>query len=400
MELTVVSTYFPLPADRGDPVRVLMMLRALSRVRGYTLSVVRRPETTGEQVARLRELLPGVEVRDFPATPYRLGRLGPAGRYPEALAAGLPPWVRTRYSAALHADLRTRTGAGLAIGEAAGAYFPGTGLRWHWDKANVLSASARQDAREAPGFVDRLRARYLTRVSGGFESRALSRAATVSVTSTEESARLARYHGRAADVTLPSCVEIPAGHLPRPRERTLVWLGSFAYRPNVLGLLRFLDEGWAALHRVGYTMTLVGSGPSAGLRHAVAAHPGVELAGYVEDLAPVLAPARAAMVPLWSGAGVKLKTLTLLAHAVPVFATPAGAEGIPPSLAVRVADSPAALAGQLLSCTAEDLDRMAHEAPRLIEREFSERRFAQRLVDALERVGVLDPTGPVPREGS
>ena len=341
-------------------------------------------------------MLPGVDIRVYPPTPYRVGWWGPLGRYAEALLHGLPPWIRTRYSGALHADLRGRTGSGIAIGEAAGAYFPGTRLRWHWDKANVLAASARQDVAEAPGPVHRLRARYLAGISGRFERRALSRAATVSVTSAAESQRLARCHGRAAEVTLPSCVAVPVGHVPAPRDRTLVWLGSFAYRPNVLGLRRFLDEGWEELRRAGYTMTVVGSGPVDGL----GAYDGVEILGYVADLRPVLAGARAAVVPLWSGAGMKLKTLTLLAHSVPVFATPIGAEGLPATDAVRLADTPAGLVAGILAATPADLDRMAAAAAPLVQREFSADRFAQQLISALTTAGYLDSAGAALREGS
>lgn len=390
-ELTVVCTYFPLPADRGDPVRALMILRALARVRTYTLLVVRRHDTGPARVDELRALLPGVHVEDFPATAYRLDALGPPSRYAQALAAGLPPWVRSRYSRALHERLRSRSGAGLAIGEAAGAYLADTPLRWHWDKANVLAESSRQDLAEAVGVAYRLRARLLVVASTRFERRALAGCATISVTSGAEAERLARWHHRTADFTLASGVPLPHRHTPGPAARELVWLGSFAYRSNMLGLHRFLAQGWPALRRAGYTLTLVGSGLTERARAGLAAHDGITVAGYVEDLRAVLAPARAAVVPLWSGAGVKLKTLTLLAHAVPVFSTTVGAEGVPPTVALRVADTPQALAAAILAAASADLDAMAAAGPVLVRAELSEERFADRLVRALTDCGQLDP---------
>ncbi|HEU4422929.1 MAG TPA: glycosyltransferase family 4 protein [Pilimelia sp.] len=398
MELTVVCTYFPLPPDRGDPVRVLMILRAIARVRAYLLLVVRRDDTSDARVDELRHMLPGVRVEDFTATPYRLDRLGPAGRYPQALAAGLPPWVRTRYSRALHDRLRARTGLGLAIGEAAGAYFPGTSLRWHWDKANVLAASSRGDVDEAPGLVQRVRARYLAAASTRFERRALARCGTVSVTSAQEAQRLRHWHGRPADFTLASAVPVPDGHTRAPAERSLVWLGSFAYRSNALGLRRFLDAGWAPLSRAGWTLTLVGSGLTPRVRATLESYEGVAVVGYADDLRPVLGRARAGIVPLWSGAGVKLKTLTLLAHSVPVFSTRVGAEGVPPTAAVRVADTPTALAEAILGSSPATLDAMAAEALRLIRTEFSERRFADHLIQSLARCGYLHPAGSTATE--
>jgi hypothetical protein len=387
--LTVVSSYFPIPPDRGDPVRVSMTLRTLAQVPDCALLVVCRPDTTADQVARLRGMLGAMRVRAFPATPFRSDRLGPAGRYPEALAHGLPPWIRSRYSAALHDELRRRDGAAIALGEAAGAYFRKTGLRWHWDKANVLAASVRQEIDAAGDLGYRLRARYLTALSTRFERRALASCATVSVTSDDEAGRLRRHHGRTATFVLPSCVPLPSGHLSRPRERELVWLGSFAYEPNLTGLRRFLAEGWPPLARAGFTLTLIGSGLAAPVGAELDQHPGVRVGGYVEDLGAALTHARAGVVPLWSGAGVKLKTLTLLAHAVPVFTTAVGAEGVPRSMAVRVSGDPVTMAEQILATTPTRLDAMASEASRLARREFSEARFAERLLTALTRYGYL-----------
>ncbi|MEU4476210.1 glycosyltransferase [Micromonospora sp. NPDC023888] len=393
MTLSVVSSYLPIPVDRGDPVRVSMMLRALAQVPDCTLLVVRRPDTTADQVEQLRRLLHPMRVRTFAATPFRYDRLGPPGRYAQALASGLPPWVRSRYSAELHDELRRHDGAAIALGEAAGAYFPGTRLRWHWDKANVLAASLRQEIEAADDLVYRLRARYLTAVSTRFERRALASCATVSVTSEDEAERLRRHHGRAATFVLPSCVPLPSGHQPRPQERELVWLGSFAYEPNLTGLRRFLAEGWPALVRSGYTLTLIGSGLTGPVRAELSRHPGVRVRGYVEDLRTALTSARAAVVPLWSGAGVKMKTLTLLAHAVPVFTTTVGAEGVPASTAVRIAADPPAMAAELLATTSTALDAMAAEATRLVGREFSEDRFAERLRTALGTDGYLTDRG-------
>lgn len=399
MGLTVVSTFFPLPQDRGDPIRVLMMLRAIAHVRSYSLLVVRRSDTTHEQVEELRSMLPGVEVRDYSATPYRLGRMGPLGRYHEAFVDGMPPWVRTRYSQALHDDLRARTALGIAVGEAAGAYLRGTHLRWHWDKANVLAASSRQDVAEASDLAHQLRAQYLSKISTRFESYALPLASTVSVTSEEEATRLLHHHGRLADFTLPSCVPVPVGHVPQPQPRTLVWLGSFSYRSNLLGLHRYLDEGWAKLRRAGFTMMLVGSGLTEQIRMSLESYGGLEVLGYVDDLRPVLARARAAVVPLWSGAGVKLKTLTLLAHSVPVFSTPVGAEGVPPTGALRIADTPGSLAAEILRSSPADLDGMANEALRLVQHQFSEERFVEHLIKSLAANGYLDAADTASREG-
>lgn len=397
--LRVVSSFFPLPQDRGDPVRVLMTLRALAQRGPFELFVVRRNDTTPEHERCLRELLPGVDVNVYDPTPYASNRLGPVGRFPEAALERMPPWVRTRYSRRLHADLKARTGAGLAIGEAAGAYFRDTALRWHWDKANVLAASARQDVTEAENLAHGVRARYLAHASERFERSALALASSVSVTSQAESDRLYEHYGRVADFALPSCVPLPTYHRAPPG-RHLVWLGSFNFRPNLLGLSAFLQDGWPQLRAAGFTLSLIGSGLTPDIRAGLAGHTAVTVLGYVEDLASVLASADAGVVPLWTGAGVKLKTLTLLAHGVPVFTTPVGAEGIPSSPAVSLADTPEELSASVLGASAQALAFLSPVARQLVEAHFTEERFAERLTDELARLGVLSaaPAGSPGRD--
>ena len=392
MTLHVVSTFFPVPQDRGDPVRVLMTLQALATRRPFELFVVRRKNTTAKHERQLRELLPSVEVSVYDPAPYALDWFGPLGRYPQAAVHRMPPWVRSRYSRDLHVDLKARTGVGLAIGEAAGAYFRGTRLRWHWDKANVLAASARQDVSQAESLAHRVRARYIAEVSERFERSAMALASSISVTSQAESQRLHRHYGRVADFTLPSCVPLPR-YSREPAGRHLVWLGSFDFRPNLLGLRAFLEHGWPPLRAAGFSLSLIGSGLTDGIRADLAGHAGVTVLGFVADLTSVLAPADAAVVPLWSGAGVKLKTLTLLAHGVPVFSTPLGAEGVPPSPAVRLADTPEELSGSILGTPAQLLTSLSPVARQLVEAHFTDERFAANLFDGLERAGVL-PAAP------
>ena len=56
--------------------------------------------------------------------------------------------------------------------------------------------------------------------------------------------------------------------------------------------------------------------------------PGVEVVGSVNNLDEFLGSLTAGVVPLWRGAGVKLKTLTMMSAAVPLAVTPVGLEGI------------------------------------------------------------------------
>ncbi len=52
------------------------------------------------------------------------------------------------------------------------------------------------------------------------------------------------------------------------------------------------------------------------------------LTGYLESLEPSYAEASVFIAPLFTGAGVKFKTIDAMVRGVPVVATPVGAEGI------------------------------------------------------------------------
>jgi glycosyltransferase involved in cell wall biosynthesis len=110
------------------------------------------------------------------------------------------------------------------------------------------------------------------------------------------------------------------------RERRAIFVASFHYSPN-RDALRFLLEEifprvWASLPDA--RLTLVGGG----LEGPPGADPRVEALGFVEDLSPVYAGARSAVIPLLHGGGTPLKFIEALAYGLPVVATPRAAAGL------------------------------------------------------------------------
>lgn len=376
----VLVSYFPFPENRGDPVRVNAAIAALAESGPVTVLAVGRPDTADAEIAAFRERHPAVALEVFAFEPR-----GIAARWREAVRRGVPPWVAGRHSRALAAALAPRLAARepvVAIGEAAGVYLLGAGdARWHWDKANVLSASAVLDVREATGRVERAKRRAILVLSRRYERRLLAGATSVSVTSPEEDDRLHAALGRRADLVIPSSVPVPARPSNRSAARTVAWLGSLEYPSNVNGLLRFVEEGWPLLARNGFTLAVIGGGASPELRARLKAAPGVRPLGYVADLAGVLGTARFAVVPLWSGAGMKLKTLTLLAHGLAVAGTPMAFEGLPTDGAVLPGDTPAALSRAILECSADEARALGAAGRAAVAAQFSapavQRRYAR-----------------------
>lgn len=140
------------------------------------------------------------------------------------------------------------------------------------------------------------------------------------------------------------CNELPR-RAPRPVNGRILITGAMWRPENYEGAERFLREAWPTVQAAnpGATLRIVGSRPVPALLKL--AGPTVEVIGWVDDLDLEYANAQLFVAPLWSGAGVKHKVLSAMAHALPIVATPVAAEGIDgDNLFVAVVDSPTALA--------------------------------------------------------
>jgi polysaccharide biosynthesis protein PslH len=116
-----------------------------------------------------------------------------------------------------------------------------------------------------------------------------------------------------------------------PRDpKSLLFLGSLDWRPNLDGVVQFLDHVMPTLRKQepGVKFVVVGRNPPAWLAARLASEPGVALHASVPDVRPYLAAAGVMVVPLRIGGGSRLKILESLACALPVVSTRVGAEGL------------------------------------------------------------------------
>ncbi len=109
-----------------------------------------------------------------------------------------------------------------------------------------------------------------------------------------------------------------------PEPRRLLFIGSFAHRPNVLAIEFFLREVWPRLD--GVSLHII-----AGLRHQRfwdLQHPGVEVEGFVSDVRPAYRRATLVIAPLVASAGTNIKILEAMAMGKAIVSTEAGIHGL------------------------------------------------------------------------
>ena len=109
--------------------------------------------------------------------------------------------------------------------------------------------------------------------------------------------------------------------------RRILFIGSFAHRPNVMAVEFFLHDVWPQLH--GASLHII-----AGARHEQypvdgdLTQPGITLEGFVADVRPAYRRAALVIAPLVASAGTNIKVLEAMAMGKAVVSTPEGVNGL------------------------------------------------------------------------
>ena len=230
-----------------------------------------------------------------------------------------------------------------------------------------------------------------------------------------QSADQARFDHPQPEVA-PNAVDTPEV-LPdfTPDPDTLLFVGNLDAdldSPNVEGLLWFVDHVWPLVRerRPGATLR-IGGKASAVVSRRLEGVPGVDLLGFVDDMAETVRRAAVNLAPIRFGTGTRIKVLDALAQGGAVVSTTLGCEGLDVSdgLDVRLADGPQAFAAacvELLEdpAAARSLGEAGH---RLVRERYSTavhvpeltRRFADLLNVAVPGSAALsEATGTEPAE--
>ena len=326
----VLTPRLPWPLDDGGRIALWQTVWAAAQEYDVTLlSFVPPGSETGPVPRPLAEL--GVTVARVPFRPPPL---------PVAAAAGL--WGRWPYTLARYASAEFQRALRERIGALTPAYVLANNLHMATYVESIgrapmvlrqqnlehvwMERYAKACGATPAGLYARLQATRLKRAEAF-----LSRAAALTLTIQEgEGKILSALAPEARVATLPVGVDLGRYPPRRPVEPPVLLLAaSFSWPPNVDGALRFLAEGWPRV-RAGAPearLRLAGKSPPASLVRA-ANRAGAELAADVPSMPDEFARATLLLVPLWVGAGARVKIVEAMAARLPVIATPFACEGL------------------------------------------------------------------------
>jgi glycosyltransferase involved in cell wall biosynthesis len=127
---------------------------------------------------------------------------------------------------------------------------------------------------------------------------------------------------------LPNCVDVPVYESVHcePAANTMVFTGSFRYRPNYEAMYWFAGEVLPSIAAEIPNARVRVTGDHDGLQLPNSRQ--VELLGFVDDIKPIVAGAWISLAPIHQGGGTRIKILEAMALHTPVVATSKGAEGL------------------------------------------------------------------------
>ena len=173
-----------------------------------------------------------------------------------------------------------------------------------------------------------------------------------------------------------------------PAAPVILFVAGFAHPPNIDAACWLVHAILPLVRRAlpEVRLVLAGSHPTAAVR--ALAGDAIEVTGNLsgEALLERYAAARAAVVPLRVGAGVKGKVVEALQQGLPLVTTTIGVEGLAGLEAVvPVSDEPEAIARALLELLQDDRRWMRQSAGQLdyAERHFSKAALAESVLAAL-----------------
>jgi glycosyltransferase involved in cell wall biosynthesis len=350
MRVLCVSSWFPYPPDNGSKRRAYSLMRELARTHELTILTFAEPGEAErgraglEAIGRVAGVVPGNPAKAMSPLP----RASWLSRWPRSLSAG--------YSAAMQSLVNDH----LARHHAVVAFQPGSALYLlglcGTNRRPVVfdepELTVLRDRFEREPAVPMRARRWLTWWKHArFLRRLVQAADRTTVVSEHERAQLIAV-GCLPErlVVIENGADPAPSTTAAPREpETIVYAGALTYEANLDAVTWFLADIWPRILEARPSARLVVTGTTDAVALDALPAPRTTFTGHVPAILPVLAGARAAIVPLRIGGGTRVKVLEALAAGTPVVGTSKAFEGLAltPEIDVLVGDTPDAFARQV-----------------------------------------------------
>lgn len=399
----VLTPQLPWPLDDGGRLGLHQMVWSLARAYDTTLlSMVREDALPAPTMPPWSN--PSLRVRTVPHTPpqqWRAALEGSFGRWPYTLAR-----YRSRpFSRAVREEVARLAPRVVLINHLHLAPYVqdvATGLtvlREH----NLETRWLQRFAAGAPQPWVRAFAGFQAQRMRRAEAELCGRMDLVLAIHEEEAALIRQWQPRAQVEVVPVGIDSARFLSRHPSEPPVVLLtGAFGWEPNAEGARRFLAGGWPRV-RARFPrarLRLVGKDMPPSLVE-FAREAGAEPVGYVEDIAPEFAAATLMVVPLWVGAGLRVKIVEAALAGLPVVSTPMAAEGLRFRAGEHgsLAEDPSGLGDYVADALADPArrERMAELAQAEASRLWSLSAVADRTVACIEQAVAKVARAPIGR---
>jgi len=254
---------------------------------------------------------------------------------------------------------------------------------------DVITDRWRRAANESSNPASKVAYAAAARLSAPREARSMALVDLV-LTFSEKDASLARALSPTARVeVVHPPVQGPTRspvHQPRASDqaRSVLFTGALNRADNYEGVSWFLRKVWPVVRQYepGAKFVIAGARAPERLVALVGETPGAALTGYVESFDEFYAKASVAVVPVFTGAGVKFKTIEAMLHGVPVVATEVGADGIGNAgLYAGVTSDPQTFAAQVAGALRGEHDERAVLTRSWAASRYGHKQFIDRLND-------------------
>jgi glycosyltransferase involved in cell wall biosynthesis len=351
MRILVLAQILPYPPDSGPKVKTYGSVQALAAAHDVTVLAFSRSNSDDEHARHLAAHC-GCMVHTAPLR---------RGRWRDLLAAGYAALTGKSFILArdrrrgmrrmVHRLLRDQPFDAIHVDQLNMAqYVPRQfGGQIIFDAHNavwtITNRMAAHERRAPRRIALRCEARRIRRAE-----REICERANIVLTTTmeDQSALQAAGAKRFRGEIIPIGVAVPAEPPNRGAAPMLLHIGTMFYPPNADAVRWFVAEVFGLIRAAvpDARFVVVGARPPADIAALHDPARGIEVCGYVPDIAPLLAEAAATVVPTRAGSGMRVKILEAMAVGLPVVSTTVGAEGIAvvPETHVLIADDAPAFA--------------------------------------------------------